>query len=102
MVHVALVDEVDIAHLAAVERERLHFVLLNGLSLVGYAFAFASDFGFEKALPFAIGEGEVVEPLQLPAQIGYQFILVVYEQALIALPLQLADKVALEVGLGLV
>ena len=102
VVHVALVDELDVLDRAVVAVEHLHVVALDATRLLDDALVLGGDAALEEALPLLVSEGEAVEQLQLVAQVGDELVLGRERHVLVGLALQLGDERLLELGLALV
>ena len=102
IVDALFVDEGDVLALAGVPPEDLHKVLLDAAGLVFNAVVGVGDALAKKPLPLGIGEGVVVQLLQLFAEVGSQLRLGVDGKILVPLSTEQADKFLFQRGLALV
>ena len=102
VVDVLLIQQIDVLGRAAVLAQHLDVVALYLAGLFQNAVVGAGDAGLEKAVPLAVGEGVIVQQLQLTAEVGDQTGLVVDGQVFIALGLQHPNKFPLQRRLALI
>ena len=101
-VDVVAVEQHDVADRAVVEREVDDGRLLDAARLLHDAVGLGGHIRAEEPLPVRVGEGEAVQPLDAPAQVGDERGLVGDVGVLVALLAKLRDQLVLELGLGLV
>ena len=102
VVDVALVEQVDVLGGAVVTVQQLDVVVLDATGLLHDAVVVACDRLGEEAGPLVVGEGELVERLELLAQVGDEIIRAVDGQVLVGLLLQQLDESRFEGGLALI
>lgn len=102
VVDVLFVQQIDVFGGPAVLPQHLHVVGLYAAGLFQNAVVGSGDAGLKEAVPFAVGEGIMVEQFQLAAEVGDEFPLTVDGEIFIALPLEQADELLLQCRLALV
>ena len=102
VVDVLFVQQIDVFAGTVVLAQHLHMVALYLAGLFHDALVGAGNAILEETLPLRVGEGVVVQLLQLAAQIGDERRLVVDGQVFIALGGQHMDEFLLQRGLALV
>ena len=75
VMNISLVYQVDILGLASISFEDLYMVFLYLGGLCFNAFVLVGNYIIEETLPFAVGEGVVVEPLQLHTEVIHKVLL---------------------------
>ena len=102
VVDVGLVEQVDVLERPVVALQHLDVVGLDLRGLLDDPLIRASDLLGEEPLPLPVGERDLVQRLQLDAQVRHQLGLGVQRQVVVRLLLQQGDERLLQVGLGLV
>ena len=97
-----LVDQVDVLGAAVVALQDLNVVFLDAGGLLDDAVVGPGDLLAEELLPFLVTERDLVQRLQLAAQVGDQVGLAADAQVFVGLYLQALDEVVLKLRLGLV
>ena len=72
VVDVLHVDQIDVLAGTVVPLQDLDVVLLDARGLLDDALVGARDFLREEPIPLGIGKGDLVQPLQLGAEVGDQ------------------------------
>ena len=99
---VDLVDQLHVLRAAVVTGEQLDVVFLDAPGLVLGGVIAARDAFDEESLPLSVGEGDAVQGLELPAEIGNKLRLSCDRQVLVGLGLKLGDELLLKLRLRLV
>ena len=102
VVNVLLVNEPHIDGGAVVPRDGLDIILLNQRGLLLNAVVGVGDDAGEEMLPFPVAEAQVIQFLQLDAQVGDELPLALDGKILVGLRLELADERPLQLRLRLV
>ena len=100
--HVALVDEGDVANRTVIHAERIDVVALNAARLLDDAVVVRSDPALEQARPFLVGEADAVQSLQLRAKVGDELLFTRNNETLIPLAAELLYKGILELRFRLI
>ena len=97
------VDEVDVLNAAIIEDKVEHMVVVNFSSFVDDGFVGAIEVGIDESSPFVVGEADVVEGLQLLADVVQQGLAATEIGAIfVALVSQVDDQFAFEVTFALI
>ena len=97
-----LLDQVDVLLPAVITGKQLYMVLLNHGGLFRYAVVRVGDDILEETLPFAVGEGGVIQFFQLVTKVRYQIRFGCDGQPLVFLCDELSDERFFECRLALV
>ena len=99
---VFFVDQRDVFGASVVALQDLHVVILYLARFFRDALVCGGDILCEKPLPFVVGEGDVVQQLQMAAQVGDKPRFRLYLQPLIPLSAETVYEVSFQIGLALV
>ena len=99
---IAFIEQVDILDRSVVARQQLHMIFLNDGSLFDDSAVFVGDTTRKEPRPLSVGKVIAIEFLQLAAQVGDQFHLVMDRQIFVSLSLQQSDKRPFEFGFRLI
>ena len=102
VVHVALVDERDVAHGSVVHLQGVDVVALDAAGLLHDAVVVRRDPALEQAGPLPVGEGDAVQGLELPAQVGNKVAFAGDDEPLVALAAELLYEGVLQLGFRLI
>lgn len=100
--HVALVDEGDVANRAVIHAKRVDVVALNTARLFDDAVVVCSNPALEQACPFLVGEADAIQSLQLCSKISNELLFAGNNKMLIALAAELFYKSILELRFRLI
>jgi len=102
VVDVLFINQVDVLAAAVIPGEHLDMVLLYTRRLLNDAVVGTGHLLREEPLPLGVGEGDLVEVLQLAAQVVDQLLLAGDAQVLVSLLFQLGYQASLERPLTLI
>ncbi len=98
VVHVALVDEGDVAHGSVIHLQGVDVVALDAAGLLDDAVVVRGDPSLEQAGPLLVGEGDAVQGLELPTQVGNKVTFAGDDESLVALTAELLYESVLQLG----